>query len=248
MGRPALIPGIYALCEVESAAFPGTGASDEFWAKDAARAPGWPTVNIRYLRTYGPQPLPIETLRKRRPDISRLLLKGFQAASFAISANDFHAVMELLGEDVEAIPAAPEAAADTLAKLSELEAKYLAASPETKERVSRSIERGPIGAVVKKANGFKCQLCEALGRDPIGFKKKNGEPYVEAHHVMPVSKKQIGSLSASNIVTLCPNHHRQVHFGCIEVGTEETAFVLSVDSKKVRIARLAPAARAGMVE
>jgi hypothetical protein len=80
--------------------------------------------------------------------------------------------MELLGEDVEAIPAAPEAAADTLAKLAELEAKYLTASVETKERVSRSIERGPIGALVKKANGFKCQLCEALGRNPIGSRRR----------------------------------------------------------------------------
>jgi predicted HNH restriction endonuclease len=125
-----------------------------------------------------------------------------------------------------------------LAKLAELEAKYLTASVETKERVSRSIERGPIGALVKKANGFKCQLCEALGRNPIGFKKKNGEPYVEAHHVMPVYKKQVGSLAASNILTLCPNHHREVHFGCIEIKIGETGFVLSANGTEVRIARL----------
>jgi hypothetical protein len=32
MGRPKLVAGIYALCEVESEVFPGTGANDEFWA------------------------------------------------------------------------------------------------------------------------------------------------------------------------------------------------------------------------
>ena len=39
-GRPKLEAGIYALCEVESPAYPGAGANDEFWAPDAARAPG----------------------------------------------------------------------------------------------------------------------------------------------------------------------------------------------------------------
>jgi hypothetical protein len=111
---------------------------------------------------------------------------------------DFQAVIELLGEDVEAIPAAPEIALTTLDNLGELEARYLHASPEVKERVSRSIARGLIGGLVKKANGLKCQVGAALGLDPIGFKKRNGEPYVEAHHMMPVSTKQIGSLATSN--------------------------------------------------
>ena len=237
MGRPKLVPGIYALCEVESEAFPGTGANDEFWTSDAARAAGWPTVRIRYLRTYGASPLTIDTLRREKPGVSRLLLNGFQAASFPISADDFHAVMELLGEEVEVIPAGPETALTTFENLAELEAKYLQASPEVKERVSRSIERGPIGALVKKANEYKCQLCAALGRDAVGFKKKNGDPYVEAHHVMPVSKKQVGSLSGSNILTLCANHHRQVHFGHVEIVVHEEYFDILIDGGRVTIIR-----------
>lgn len=39
------------------------------------------------------------------------------------------------------------------------------ASPEVKVRVSKGIERGPVGNLVKKTNGFKCQVCEALGRN-----------------------------------------------------------------------------------
>src|SRR5258708_13111472 len=88
---------------------------------------------------------------------------------------------QLLGENVEAMPKSLD-----VARLTDLESKYLDSSPDLKKRVSRTIERGPIAALVKRANGFRCQLCAALGRDPIGFKKKNGEPYVEAHHVMPV--------------------------------------------------------------
>jgi predicted HNH restriction endonuclease/predicted RNA-binding protein with PUA-like domain len=236
-GKPPLEPGIYALCEVESAAFDGTGASSEFWAAGAERAPGWPTVNIRYLKTYGENPLTIEHLKSERPDLSRLLLNGFQASSFPITARDFHAVMELLGEDLDDLPSSPEdnASADALAAL---ERKYLNASPEVKVRVSKSIERGPVGGIVKKANGFKCQVCEALGSNPIGFLKKNGEPYVEAHHVMPVSTKQIGSLSASNVMTVCANHHRQLHYGGVEVTITEHTFDLEMLGKPLKCPRL----------
>lgn len=235
--KPPLESGIYALCEVESAAFDGTGASSEFWAAGAERAPGWPTVNIRYLKTYGENPLTIERLKAERPDLSRLLLNGFQASSFPITARDFHAVMELLGEDLDDLPSSPEDNADADA-LAALERKYLNASPEVKLRVSKSIERGPVGGIVKKANGFKCQVCEALGNDPIGFLKKNGQPYVEAHHVMPVSTKQIGSLSASNVMTVCANHHRQLHYGGIEVRISPKTFEFEIDTSPITIQRL----------
>jgi predicted HNH restriction endonuclease/predicted RNA-binding protein with PUA-like domain len=236
-GRPKLESGIYALCEVQSAAFDGTGASSEFWAAGAERAPGWPTVNIRYLKSYAGNPLTIERLKRERPDLSRLLLNGLQASSFPITARDFHAVMELLGEDLDDLPSPPEddASADALAAL---ERKYLNASPEVKARVSKSIERGPIGGIVKKATGFKCQVCEALGQNPIGFLKKNGEPYVEAHHVMPVATKQIGTLSASNVMTVCANHHRQLHYGGIEVRINPKTFECEIGGISITIQRI----------
>ena len=92
--------------------------------------------------------------------------------------------------------------------------------------------------MVKQANGFKCQLREALGLNPIGFLKKDGQPYVEAHHVMPVSKTEVGSLAASNVMTLCANHHRQMHYGEIEIVIAEKTFDLAVGGKQVKIPRL----------
>lgn len=236
-GRPRLEPGIYALCEVESTASPGTGATDEFWAEGAVREPGWPTVRIRYLRNYASAPLTIARLRAEAPQLSPLLLDGFQASSFPISANDFQTVLALLGENLDELPA-PETEPDISAlQLAAMEQKYLRANVEVKERMSRFVERGPVGALVKKANGYKCQLCEALGMEPLGFKKKDGQYYVEAHHVMPVSQKQVGSLAASNIMTLCANHHRQVHYGGVEVSIEATTFDLVVDSQAIKLAR-----------
>lgn len=237
-GSAPLEPGIYALCEVESEAFDGTGAGDDFWAPGQARAPGWPTIKLRYLRNFLNNPLTIERLRAEQPHISELLLNGFQAASCPISAADFREVLSLLGEELDDLPSPTTPADITPDTLAELEKKYLHASPEVKERLSKTVERGPIGRLVKKATGFKCQLCDGLGLNPIGFLKKNGEPYVEAHHVMPVSKKEIGSLSASNVMTLCANHHREIHYDAIDVVINAATFDLTIGGATVTIPRL----------
>ncbi len=235
-GRPALEAGIYALVEIESEAFEGSGASDAFWAEGGGRGSGWPTVKVRYLQTFSDRPLTITRLREEAPALSPLLLNGFQAASFPIPEADFRRLLDLLGTSAETV-VGEIAVTDTLEALARLEEKFRDACPEVKERVSRSIERGPVGALVKKLNGYKCQICQALGRDPIGFLKPSGEPYVEAHHVMPVSAGQAGSLGASNILTACATHHRQLHYGQASVSITATAFDISLDGKTVQVGR-----------
>lgn len=235
-GNPPLEPGIYALCEVESEAFDGTGAGDEFWAPGAGREPGWPTVRIRYVKVFRDNPLTIERMRNERPNLSPLLLNGFQAASFPMTSADFNHVLQLLDYNADDLPT-PEPETATGSKLSAVEQKYLRASPEVKERVSKTIERGPVGNFLKKEVGFKCQLCNALGLPPLSFRKPSGEHYVEAHHVMPVSKKQIGSLSTSNVMILCANHHRQLHYGGVLVYINEKSFDFSLDGMAISILR-----------
>jgi predicted restriction endonuclease len=97
-----------------------------------------------------------------------------------------------------------------------------------------------MGQLVKQANRFRCQLCAALELEPIAFKKTNGEPYVEAHHVMPVSMEQAGSLSVSNIMILCANHHRQMHYGNVSVAIDGSQFHVTVDGRSIRVARTRP--------
>ena len=162
-GGPTLEPGIYALCEVESPTFDGTGASDEFWAPDEAREPGWPTVTLRYLRTFLDAPLTIARLRSEAPDLSPLLLNGFQAASFPIPVKDFHRVLAFLNVDADALVSTAEPDDIVGEKLAAIEQKYLNACPEAKERLSRTIERGQIGSFIKRATGFKCQVLKPWG-------------------------------------------------------------------------------------
>lgn len=235
-GEPALEPGIYAIVEVESEAFDGPDASGSFGTEGQAKASGQPKVKLRYLKTFSDRPLTIGRLREAAPALSPLLLSGFEAASFPIPAPDFHHVLDLLEVTAETLVGETENKT-TLDMLAQLEEKFRDACPEVKERVSRSVERGPIGALVKKINGYKCQICEALGHNPIGFLKPSGEPYVEAHHVMPVSAGQAGSLGASNILTACANHHRQIHYGGAKVSITPATFDIILDGTTFQIPR-----------
>jgi hypothetical protein len=139
-------------------------------------------------------------------------------------------------------PPAPVGAArpDAMAlEVAEIERKLLGRRPEVRERISRSIERGVVGQRLKRANGFKCQICEAMGLNPIGFLKRDGEPYVEAHHATPVSELEIGSLAASNIMILCANHHRQMHYGEVALGRTRDEFILEIGQHTLRVKRFA---------
>ena len=55
-----------------------------------------------------------------------------------------------------------------------------------------------------KANGI-CELCEK----PAPFFDKDGEPYLESHHVRWLERG--GADSIDNTVALCPNCHKKMH-------------------------------------
>ena len=60
-------------------------------------------------------------------------------------------------------------------------------------------------AVLKRAQG-RCEYCGELG-----FLKPNGSRYLESHHVIALADD--GEDRLTNVIALCPNHHREAHFG-----------------------------------
>ncbi|MGM0924044.1 MAG: HNH endonuclease [Bacillota bacterium] len=73
--------------------------------------------------------------------------------------------------------------------------------------VSRHIDRGKsVTDALKQILGARCQICHW-----IGFIKKNGERYIEAHHLTQLSLNKKDSLCSDNIILVCPNCHRQLH-------------------------------------
>ena len=72
--------------------------------------------------------------------------------------------------------------------------------------LSTYYERSPdIAAYSKKRAKGRCDLC--LMEAP--FKRKDGSPYLEEHHIEWLSKG--GPDEIDNVVALCPNCHRKMH-------------------------------------
>jgi 5-methylcytosine-specific restriction protein A len=60
--------------------------------------------------------------------------------------------------------------------------------------------------VLQKAGG-KCDCCQL----PAPFKGSDGEPFLEVHHVRHLAES--GPDTVTNAVALCPNCHRELHYG-----------------------------------
>lgn len=86
---------------------------------------------------------------------------------------------------------------------------YLEDFPEVenikKEIVINRIKRvKSIVDALKEKYHYKCQICG------FNFKMKNGNGYCEAHHLVPLSTG--GSQMQENVIIICPNHHRMLHY------------------------------------
>jgi len=78
--------------------------------------------------------------------------------------------------------------------------------PGSRVATTTTYQRDPnvVNYTLKRANGV-CELCE----QPAPFIKRNGEPYLEVHHVEQLSNG--GNDTIENAVALCPNCHRKMH-------------------------------------
>ncbi len=122
-------------------------------------------------------------------------------------------------------------------ELSELNKRYQQAkSAVKKERLVKEVERGDAGDWMKDYRKHKCQVCEKLGTNPEGFKTRKGISYTESHHVDPVSTG--GSLGLENIIVVCANHHRQMHYGNVEIlqtASSNSEFIFRIDGGEIRV-------------
>ena len=74
-----------------------------------------------------------------------------------------------------------------------------------------------LSRTVLELTGFRCQVAVLLGEEHALFNNKNGEPYLETHHLIPLkASKDFFPLNldiAPNLVPLCPNCHAKLHRG-----------------------------------
>jgi hypothetical protein len=80
-------------------------------------------------------------------------------------------------------------------------------SPDRADSRTWSYKRDPEvrDYVLKRAKG-RCEHCRK-----IGFLLPDGGRYVETHHIIALAKD--GPDTVRNVIGLCPNHHREAHYG-----------------------------------
>ncbi len=156
--------------------------------------------------------------------------------------NSFEHNVGLIKEEIDLIDfldVIGDTTANTKKEIEKLEKKMRDQPPEIKQRISSFIERGAISNKVKNLTDYKCLVCEATGENPYSFKKTNGINYVETHHVEPVSSLKKEVLGIGNLITVCANHHRQLHYGKSELINEnKTEFEFEIDNKRIKIAKI----------
>ena len=81
--------------------------------------------------------------------------------------------------------------------------------PKKIQTISYAFVRSPdvVAEALLRAKGF----CERCGLAAPFQWKSDGSPYVEVHHKIPLSED--GADTLENVLALCPNCHREVHFG-----------------------------------
>ena len=80
--------------------------------------------------------------------------------------------------------------------------------PKKRTITSEQYERDQkiVAYAENRANGI-CELCD----QPAPFTRENGSPYLEVHHIIPLSEQ--GEDEPHNVAALSPNCHREAHYG-----------------------------------
>ncbi len=152
-----------------------------------------------------------------------------------ISDGAFSSILEAAGIDVSsgAVASQIESATDAIHILRELNTQYAGLRPEARARkIASHLDRGSsVTYALKQLLGSKCQICGWKG-----FKKQDNSTFIEAHHLIQISERCVDSLCTENIILVCPNCHREIHYGDnVEINEEGDINVVRLSKKTARI-------------
>ena len=103
-------------------------------------------------------------------------------------------------------------------------------TPERKSTLVNKFERNQsLPALIKRKYHYKCQLCG------FTFKKRDGSYYAEVAHIRPLNEE--GLDNSSNMLVLCPNHHKILDLADSEVisqNSESLIFLIGTEKLEAR--------------
>jgi len=111
---------------------------------------------------------------------------------------------------------------------------YRNATPRKRITLSNQIARpNAITDYLKQIQNYTCQICGELG-----FLQTNGKRYVETHHIIELHKFIPGSYCSDNVVVVCANCHKKLHYARVEyLEVNERRIVLKINDNEYQFTR-----------
>lgn len=218
--------------DIAGSAMTETGAANgDGWTKDELRASVAAYLEMQQLDRAG-SPF---TKKRYYEDLGNRF--GRTAKSFEYRMQNISYVMSLMGRDwLSGLKPAKNVGANVAAQIEQLIAEVegksvvpvVAFEIAVREDVKKKTLPLPTGSrnpkvvtasvtqyqrdasvkawVLKQADGT-CECC----RQPAPFNGADGLPYLEVHHVRKLAEN--GADTTTNAVAVCPNCHRELHYG-----------------------------------
>lgn len=238
-GKKKLKRGIYAIVEVLSIAIYRRETKPQYWLEKDELTRERYRVDIKVIKNLIDNPVLLEDIQNASIQFDKHLIEGFQSSSMPLDPSTFEWIVSKSGESNNLNYHEDRCETSTVEQIMKLEEEYALAVPKIQERISKYIERGEIAGEYKKIAKYKCQICESLGKDGYTFKKKDDTYYIETHHVIPVASLQKGSLGLKNLLAVCPNHHRQLHYGDVKIKkNDKEKFEFCIDGQLVTVKKI----------
>ena len=111
--------------------------------------------------------------------------------------------------------------------LSDLDGHYSKMKPESRRRSLRQLNRpSSIGKLIKELRGTTCSICSTPG-----FSKPDGSTYAEVHHVEELNTGNPGVLGSDNIIVVCANCHRKLHYADVDIVQNEGGWTIVINGE-----------------
>ena len=117
--------------------------------------------------------------------------------------------------------------------IAEFNRLYQDVQPYKKRIISERIVRpGSIVEYLKELSGYTCEICEEQG-----FLQRNGNYYIEAHHINELHELIPGSYCSDNIIIVCPTCHKKLHYADVEYQNDDDTVCVKINSNSYRFKR-----------
>lgn len=118
-------------------------------------------------------------------------------------------------------------------RLARLDREYSNMEPQSRRTFLLQLNRqSSVARLVKELRGTTCSIC-----DMPGFLKRDGSKYAEVHHVEELSTGNPGVLGSDNMIVVCANCHRKLHYADVDICRSTGGWKIVINGETHHVAR-----------